>query len=611
MTDPTPIAHAEMAPDALPAPFAAVENGRLLIDSEALEQAVYQYQPLFDGTGRRVVDLRIERMNMAARNLRLASHIREGALASEVYVDVEKALDAATAVWNGQGSVTYHIERRGVVAGQPFTVHYEIATMRAGEHLVQVAVDHTTVSELASVDARFRMMAEASLDGLALLAADPEHATPVLVYANSAALRAEPGLRVGELLPAHLRDFVGDALLELERERSVRRYVERDLPSRRADLEIVFTPAGDGQVMVTMRELSDVEIARSALARSDRVLAAIGEGAFGTIAVFEPQFRRGELFDLLMTWTSADHDPVTGERSPLRAADVLSATDLVHMARQMLLGDEHRRSGWVSIADGGDERSIEFTLVLAGDRFVLEFVERTEELAAQTALAMAEAGAQAQRQFLSRISHELRTPLNVIHGYSQLLAVSPLAEREAGHVRHIEQGVDRMVQVVDDLLLLGQLDHGLVRIDRAQVTTAQLLERVLEAAVGASWWCDGALVGAEPGDGEVALVETDPTHFVGMALMVAEASAAVHRGVELGTFRRGARAGLRLTAPDRSEAVRSVWRPFLHHHALPGSGMGLAVARGMANFLGVSLELRDDEARPGLASLVLLTHVAG
>jgi len=43
----------------------------------------------------------------------------------------------------------------------------------------------------------------------------------------------------------------------------------------------------------------------------------------------------------------------------------------------------------------------------------------------------------------------------VIHGYSQLLGASQLPDRAAGHVRHIEQGVDRMVHVVDDLLRWG------------------------------------------------------------------------------------------------------------------------------------------------------------
>jgi signal transduction histidine kinase len=586
-----------------------VEEGRLLIDSEALDQAVYQYRPRLDDSGLRVVDLFIERMNDAAKRLRLASHITEGTWASKVYVDMEKALDAATSAWFGGRPSTYHIERRGIVGGQPFVVHYEIATMRAGDHVVQVAVDHTTVSELASVDSRFRLMAEASHDGLVLLATDPDLPSPVLVYANAAALAGEPRLRIGESLPAHLRDFVADALLELGDGRPVRRYIERDLPSRRIDVEAVFTEAGDGQVMVSLRELSDEEIARTALERSDRVLAAIGEGAFGTIAVFEPQFRRGELFDLLMTWSSAA-GPSEGGGTSMQPSAVLSATDLVHMARQMLLTGEQRRSGWVSIAEDGRERSIEFTLVRAGDRFVLEFVERTEELEARTALAMAEAGAEAQRAFLSRISHELRTPLNVIHGYSQLLGVAALPERAAGHVRHIEQGVHRMVAVVDDLLMLGQLDHGLVRLDRRPVRTAQLVDSVLASAAESEWWVDGALLRAAP-QGVDAVVDTDPTHFLGMALMVAEASAVVQRGVEIGEFRRGARAGIRLCAPDRSEVVRSVWRPFLHHHALPGSGMGLAVARGMANALGVSLELRDDDSRPGIVSLVLLTHLAG
>lgn len=586
-------------------------DGRLLIDSEALDQAVYQYRPIFDDAGDRVVDLFIERMNQAAHRLRLATHITEGVLASEVFVDLSKALDAANAVWHGERPVTYDIERRGTVAGQPFVVHYEVASMRAGDHVVQVAVDHTTVTELASVDARFRMMAEASQDGLALVAIDPDHARPLLVYANAAALRSEPGLRIGEPLPVHLGEFVDDAIVDLAHERTVRRYVERDMPSRRADVEVLFSEAGEGQVMVSMRELSDVQIARNALERSDRVLAAVGEGAFGTIAVFEPQYRRGELFDLLMTWSSSGRGSPDGADGPLAPDAVLSATDLVHMARQMLITGERRRSGWVSIEASGRERSIEFTLVLAGDRFVLEFVERTEELAAQTALAMAEAGAVAQRHFLSRISHELRTPLNVIHGYSQLLEQTKLPDAATRHVQRIEEGVDRMVQVVDDLLMLGQLDHGLVRIDRAHISNQVLVDRLLEAATGTSWWADGALERGPMSDSDTALIDTDATHFTGMALLLAEASVAAHHGVEVGAFRRGARAGIRLTAPEHSDVVRSVWRPFLHHHALPGSGMGLAVARGMADFLGIALELRDDDGRQGLMSLVLLTHIAG
>lgn len=588
-------------------PRAVVENGRLLLDSETLDQAVYQYLPIFGEDGITVIDLYIEGMNDAARRLRLATHITEGVLASEMYVDLEKALDAASAVWRGEPSMTYHIERRGMVGGQPFVVHYEVATMRAGDRVVQVAVDHTAVSELASVDARFRLMAESSLDGLALLAMDPDTDAHVVAYANGAALRVEPGMRVGELLPEHLRLFVLDALLELGVQRPVRRYVERELPSRRADLEVVFTEVGDGQVMMSMHEVTDADLAKRALARSDRVLAAIGEGSFGTIAVFEPQFRSDELFDLVLTWTSQDR---SGAPRALATSAVLSATDLVQLAREMLASGDHRRTGWVSIAADDGERGIEFTLVLAGDRFVLEFVERTEELATQTALAIAEAGAEAQRRFLSRVSHELRTPLNVIHGNSQLLGAIPLPERAVGHVQHIEQGVERMVHVVDDLLL-GQLDHGLVRMETSRVSTKELLDRIRREAASSSWWVDGALVSGQPATDDDGALDTDPTYFVGMALMIIEASVAEQKAIELGSFRRGARAGVRLSAPERSEVVRSVWAPFVRHQALPGSGIRLAVARGMANLLGVSLELRDDPSLPGWKSLVMLTHVAG
>jgi signal transduction histidine kinase len=587
----------------------AVEEGsghRLLIDSGSLQQAVYLYAPVFDAEGL-IIDLEIVMVNDAARRVQLAQDMKEGVLVSDVFVDLHVGLAAANVAWTGGRPEPYRVERRGFDHGVPMTVSYEVATMRAGDHLVQVSADRTVVERLATADTRFRLMAESSIDALMLLEPEPDGTQYVLSYANPRALTSEPALRIGERLPPGILGFVLDAVAELRVTTPVRRALQREVLARRVSIEATITAVGDGQVMMVVRELSSRETARAELERSDRVLRAIGAGAFGTIAVYEPQFAGRDLVALTLLWSAAGHGHGAGHRSPLDPTSVLSASDVLHMAQVMLETGELKRSGWVPVmsADGA-ERSVEFTLVLAGDRFVLEFVERTEELAARTALAMVTATAEAQRSFLSRVSHEMRSPLNVIHGYSQLLSQLQLADPATGHVAHIERGVDRMVQIVDDLLLLGQLDQGLVRLEEQHVTIAELAGEVLVAAQAQPWWRDGTLVVGDEATASGVTVQTDRSRFSMTALLLAEASLAVEAGpLEVRPFRRDGRAGVQFVVDATSPVVSSLWTPFVNSHTIPGSGLGLAVARSLAVALDLTMEVRWDADGPAAAYLVL------
>jgi signal transduction histidine kinase len=211
---------------------------------------------------------------------------------------------------------------------------------------------------------------------------------------------------------------------------------------------------------------------------------------------------------------------------------------------------------------------------------------------------------------VSRISHELRSPLNVIHGYTQLLRQLTLPQHAASHVQVVGQGVERMVQVVDDLLLLGQIDQGLLQIDAQAVPNDALVASLLGGAARCQWWTAGALVlGSRVG--EVASVSTDPARFTSIAMLVAEASIAVQRGIEVTAFARGVRAGIQFVANADSPVVDAIWRPFLHSHRIPGSGMGLSVARSMASLLKVSMELREYTDGSARVALVLLGQIAG
>ncbi|MSX94887.1 MAG: hypothetical protein F2749_15850, partial [Actinobacteria bacterium] len=263
---------------------------QLLIDSESMAQAVYLYRPLFDETGDRITDLEIVLVNDAARGVPLADHIVAGTLASEVYVDYELAVNAADLVWRGERPLAYQIERRGMQDGRQLVVRYEVATFRVGEFIGQVSTDHTSSSQLEAADTRFRLMADASSDGLLLLNIDPVTDEILVSYANPTALSFNPLLKVGAAAPAPLEDFIRPAVAELEFGVPVRRIVNRDVLARTISVEVTFTLVDVGQVMLSGRELTSEDLVRAELERSDRVLQAIGNGSFGTIAVFEPAF---------------------------------------------------------------------------------------------------------------------------------------------------------------------------------------------------------------------------------------------------------------------------------------------------------------------------------
>lgn len=82
-------------------------------------------------------------------------------------------------------------------------------------------------------------------------------------------------------------------------------------------------------------------------------------------------------------------------------------------------------------------------------------------------------------EFLAMISHELRTPLTAIRGYLELLHGMDGQDPAAGRrmVEVIGRNADRLVALIDNLLLTAQLSSGLdMRL--ADMDVAALLERI-------------------------------------------------------------------------------------------------------------------------------------
>ena len=79
-------------------------------------------------------------------------------------------------------------------------------------------------------------------------------------------------------------------------------------------------------------------------------------------------------------------------------------------------------------------------------------------------------------------------------------------------------------------------------------------------------------------------------------------------GLEIAPFARGTRAGVQFLTASHADVVESLWRPFVSSHTIPGSGLGLAVARGVAKALDVTVEVREVDGDVPRAALVLHTQ---
>jgi PAS domain S-box-containing protein len=84
--------------------------------------------------------------------------------------------------------------------------------------------------------------------------------------------------------------------------------------------------------------------------------------------------------------------------------------------------------------------------------------------------------------FVATVSHDLRSPLNLMKGYSTMLErVGDLNPQQRIYLRKIIDGVDKMVNMITNLLDLGRLETGL-KLELEVVSVAELVDQVISEA---------------------------------------------------------------------------------------------------------------------------------
>ncbi|MDD3114409.1 MAG: ATP-binding protein [Anaerovibrio sp.] len=87
-----------------------------------------------------------------------------------------------------------------------------------------------------------------------------------------------------------------------------------------------------------------------------------------------------------------------------------------------------------------------------------------------------------RREFTANVSHELKTPLHSISGFAELLKNGMVMEQDTGHfAEKIYNEAQRMIRLVQDIIVLSRLDEGKENITKSKVNLYQLAEGVINS----------------------------------------------------------------------------------------------------------------------------------
>ena len=229
-----------------------------------------------------------------------------------------------------------------------------------------------------------------------------------------------------------------------------------------------------------------------------------------------------------------------------------------------------------------------------------------------------EAASDAKSAFMTRLSHELRTPTSGIVGMTRLLLPTDLSEEQRRYIEAIEISGDSLLALLDDVLDLSKIEGGRIRVVETDFSPAQFVESLatlwdwrfrdhghhFEVVAAADM---PAAVKGDPGRLRQIL-----NNLLSNALKFTEQGRI--RLVALCKSAPGARYELCFSVTDSGIGIEPhlqerLFEEFVQGDAgiakgRDGSGLGLTIARELAQLMGGDLTL---ESTPGQGSTFTLT----
>jgi len=230
----------------------------------------------------------------------------------------------------------------------------------------------------------------------------------------------------------------------------------------------------------------------------------------------------------------------------------------------------------------------------------------------------AEAASRAKNEFLASMSHELRTPLNAIMGFAEIIKDQMFgalaADRYRGYAENIHSSAGYLMELIRDVLDMSKIEAGRMELTPEPIELLAEIDRCLGMIAGSAQ--SAGLVVETRTDQSSAQIRADARALRQILLnLLSNAVKFTPSGglVRVSVTFEGERAKIAVSDTGvgiPAWALPRLGRPFeqvdnVLQRKRPGSGLGLALSRSLAELMGGKLVIESAEGRGTTVTLSL------
>ncbi len=245
-------------------------------------------------------------------------------------------------------------------------------------------------------------------------------------------------------------------------------------------------------------------------------------------------------------------------------------------------------------------------------RMVVVLEDITEHLrlqASERALQRAEAANRAKTEFLSRMSHELRTPLNAMIGFAQLLSLDAkptLVAHQKDWTQQIQRAGWHLLEMINETLDLARIEAGTIQLKLLPLDLAPLVAACTELVANAAAQQRVELDTRLSPEGTIVMGDATRlkqvlTNLLSNAIKYNRVGGSVSVSSRLLT-----EGQIEIEVKDTGlgmseEQLASLFQPYnrlgRERTQIEGTGIGLVIARRLAELMGGTLEVSSQQHR--------------
>jgi CheY-like chemotaxis protein len=217
------------------------------------------------------------------------------------------------------------------------------------------------------------------------------------------------------------------------------------------------------------------------------------------------------------------------------------------------------------------------------------------------------------------VSHELRTPLNAILGFARLMvsdADEPLSCSQRARLRHVLEGGDHLLGLVNEVLEISSLEQGAGSLTIGPVALQEVVDATLHLLAPLAG-ARGITLLTRPCTQAVVLpsdrrrLEQVLLNLVSNAIKYNRPHGTVEVGlreVEAGIEIEVSDSGIGMTAQQLAHLFEPFNRLGSERSGVEGAGLGLVLCRKLVELLGGTLHI-ESQPREGTQARVMLPRV--